>query len=265
MNASVEKYKTARMLAFKGDQRTETDDIIFNSAKIVNGRPFYVINDSVNYVDKNKKVKSMYSGAECYIYMPSKRRNAFVLKENSPAEFIKHRDARSSYYYMEFDSRYKITNKKLIFREENTSTLWNIFEYMYPYVIVIRKTDTNGDGIADYKDKKACIMSSVNVITGEMKNLLPAPFDFNGLKVHSSGLVFFGDEVERDNHVQLFVFNPDTGDLQVFLDLEGGSYLHWQISDDWKHLSYKEIIDTDGDGNFYDWNDQSRLWYVQLY
>ncbi|KIG16163.1 hypothetical protein DB30_04881 [Enhygromyxa salina] len=123
--------------------------------------------------------------------------------------------------------------------------------------------DSNGDGKADYLDENADTLSAVSLADGTVRKLAGGALNVSWVKGHPSGLVMYVHEDLARATSSLRVLDPVSG-AEHELGVVKGQFGDWSISADWTRIVYAVISDTNDDGDYYPWDDQSRLYVSSL-
>ncbi|MFC1569149.1 hypothetical protein ACFL4L_02835 [bacterium] len=170
----------------------------------------------------------------------------------------------ATYYLVEYDDAFQIIRKEKVLQERKDLEYNNFVLGDQDDLIFIEDIDMNGDGVADYKDFKNSNLLSMDLETLEITRLIEERLELGNIKVHPAGVVFFTNEVEKDETLELTVLDRRDNSQHVILTLEGESYSGFSFNEDYTRLFYQRILDTTGQGKHYSWEDESEIYYVDL-
>ena len=118
---------------------------------------------------------------------------------------------------------------------------------------------------AEYADQdQVSAVKSLNVDTLAVTTLVDRVTAVRSVQAHPSGLLFFGDEVQKNRSMVLRVLDRRSGNTHVLGTLTGGAFMGLSLSEDWRRLVFRNILDTTGQGKYYDWEDDSEVFTMEL-
>jgi hypothetical protein len=271
---SVEKYKTRQIISFIKDKKVSITNatIVLELFSIVNGKFLYKINNQIYYQEGSWELKKLLTEKHIELHIPFSHptQNIFLLHtrdaDRNGDGKIDYTDP-GVYHLIEFDNQFTITRKETILEETLQKEYTGFVAWREGYMLFCESTDTNGDGKVDPDDRRNDVIRSLNLTTGKIETVLPEKHELWGyrLDVHDSGLIFFADEIEENKQTKLFVYDPDQNKLKEIMNLTGGYFRSYVLSQDWRTLVFTKCTDTDRDGGIYFWKDKSQIFIVRIY
>lgn len=162
-SVSVEGSETFSVLCFdKGNEVTHSiNDIIIEHFLTYKDR--IIIKKDYDYfsMDKNGKQKQLnlenaYDGLR---FCCHPNRNIAIASKQDIAEKL------MDYFFVEFDDDFNVTKEDNILSETIAKKYSRFTGWTSTQILFTEQTDTNDDGIADYKDKRSSTIKSLNLET----------------------------------------------------------------------------------------------------
>ena len=161
-------------------------------------------------------------------------------------------DVPARYVVVEFDDSFAVTRREEVcLTTQKGGCGWFTYGHMNDVIF------------AEYMSK-AAVIKSLDIDTLEITTLVEGVTSARSLHSHPLGLVFFGDEVEEDQSMTLRVFDRNAGNAHVLGSLTDGAFWDFSLSDDWRRLVFRNVLDTTGDGNYYSSEDESEIYTMEL-
>ena len=267
----VEKYKSRYIMAFRGTRPVPLpfNDRVFYGMVQTTARAL-VISDKKRsmtyYVPGQRPVES--SNGPFYSVRYCHPQREFCLSYNFPKDTDgngkrDYRDA-SQFYAFSFDQNGRALPRRKVLPYDRRRKVTSMVALDYDRLVIVMSDDTNGDGIANYKDRRNDSLHLFDIRTGRTREIYSAKSDFRGVFVHPSGLILFGETFEKNGRVSLRLLDPSNGRDTTARAFHGPGFTDMKFSKDWRRMIYKRVHDTKKDGKYYDWEDESTLFVVDF-
>ena len=197
---SVVNFKNHKVLGFDKDQMVKipNPDLIVNGFCSAGGQLFYIVDNTIKYLTPDGQLKDFFKNAGFYsVYYghPTERMMIVCLKESATNGYDRY-SAPGTFYLLEYDKNYNITRNEKILSESKIIKYGLFLNWRNDSIIYSEDTDENGDGEANYKDKKNKTIKVMNLKTLDSKVFMPGKFGFRFIGAKpSKNLVLFGEEM----------------------------------------------------------------------
>jgi len=268
--ASVVHHETHHVRCFRRAERIPLrngEQIVESLHPAMNGKLLVKNGDRVVCTAPDGIVGALDLGRDFYsVYWAHPHRNVLLLgyKRYDPAKGEVDYEYPATYFLVEVDAAFVIRRREKVLVERADERYGQFTPGRANEILFVKNIDTNGDGIADYRDRRNGFVMRLDLESLEVSAVLPEPMEIRSLMGHPEGLVFFADEQVEDVRSDVIVFDRRTGRKHVLLELRGGCFRDFTLSRDWTRLCYKCVLDTTGRGTHYDWEDESDIYIVDL-
>lgn len=174
-------------------------------------------------------------------------------------------DEDSALFVITWAAGFRSPTSKEVFRRDAERVIDVVVPWTDREVIVVETHDSNGDNKTDNADT----VRALSLDDGTLRTITGGALNVRMVHAHPGGLLLYvheqlagqADAAGPLSHLRVRELEHgaehEIGSVQ-------GELSGWSVSADWSRVIYAEVLDTNHDGDHYNWEDQSRLYLSQL-
>lgn len=263
--SAVVKYETGRINCFEGARQVSggADDLVVESFTMMNGHFIVRIEGSHYAIDSHGKRRALNLGDELYSIPWANWDRRMALLDYRYGSEERHA-LPSEFHLVEFDEALNVKKTRKVLAGNETKKYQFFTSWTSEEILFAELSDTNQDGKVDYSDERNATIHSLKVETGGIARVMSDRLELRALFGHEAGFFYFVDEVVPKEHSRLSLFDVRDKKATTIKELKGGCFRDFTFDRDATMTVFKKVLDTTGNGNFYDWEDRSQVHRLDL-